>query len=560
MKATLERCNISMRLRRMAEIIPYKRAVVFPHGRDKEGRIAYTHLTFQQLDQESDAYARGFLRAGIQRESLVLLLVRPSLEFFAIVFALFKIGAIPILIDPGMGLRRLLECIAHIQPEIMIAIPRAQGLRLLFPTPFRSLKKVIVVGARWFPGAIPLSRLRDFDPTPFPILETSPDDRAAILFTSGSTGPAKGVIYEHGMFDAQCEIIRTTYEISTDDIDLPTFPLFALFSVGLGMTAVIPEMDPTRPAHVDPRRIIEAIKNQGCTFSFGSPALWRRVATYCKEHQITLPSLRKVLIAGAPVPIEIHDDLLHHVLSRGAETHTPYGATESLPLTDMKGSAILSETCQRTKNGEGICVGRPIQGARVAVIRKTNETIERWDPSLLLPQGEIGEIIAQGPHVTKAYAALPEATRAAKIREGDKIWHRLGDLGYFDEKGRLWFCGRKSHCVETQKGPLYSVCCEAVFNQHPAVLRSALVGLSEGDYQKPVMVIERKKEGGHTLIPDDKLCKELQTLAEKNPLTRTIQHIVIYPHSFPVDIRHNAKIDREALARWVTKKMFHVKQ
>jgi len=545
-------CNIASRLRAVAKQRPLKRAVVCPEGRDRSGRVTYAHLTFEQLDLESDAFARGMVRIGIERGMRTLLMVRPSLEFFSLTFALFKVGAVLVLIDPGMGKDRLLHCIAEAEPEALIGVSLAHLARIMHRKSFRSVRHAVTVGRRWLWGGHSLRALRDENQDSFPLAPTRPDELAAVLFTTGSTGPPKGVEYEHGMFEAQCELIQKTYEMGEDDIDLPIFPAFALFSVTLGMTVVVPDMDPTRPADVDPRTIIEAVHNQGCTFSFGSPALWDKVTAYCVERDIKLPSLRKVLMAGAPVAPAIHERF-RYILPEGGETHTPYGATESLPVTDMTGSEVLAETAEATARGKGTCVGWPVHGVTVEIIRLTDDPIERWSEDLVLPTGEIGEIVVKGPTVTKRYYRKDEATRLAKIQDGEAVRHRIGDLGYKDEKGRVWFCGRKSHRVETPKGIMFTVCCEAIFNQHPKVRRSALIGLGERPNQRPVVVVEPVSMPS-TQSEERELRDELLHIAASSPMTEEIHDVLFHP-SFPVDIRHNAKIFREKLAAWAAQEL-----
>ena len=538
-------CNIGTRLRDFASRLPHKRAVIFPHGRDRAGRVAYTHLTFGQIDRDSDAYARGFTRVGIGRGCKTLLMVTPSLEFFSLTFALFKAGAVPVLIDPGMGLKRLLHCIQGAAPEALIGIPKAHAARVLFPGYFKSVKHFVTVGRRWLWGGHTLSALCDQSTQAFAIAPTEAQDLAAILFTTGSTGPAKGVEYTHSMFDAQCELLQNAFGMHDEDVDLPTFPLFALFSVALGMSAVVPDMDPTRPAHVNPERIVEAISNQGCTFSFGSPALWNRVTRYCVDREIKLPSLRQVLMAGAPVPPMIHERF-QKILGPGASTNTPYGATESLPVANITGREVLAGPADLTRQGKGICVGMPMPTAQVKIIRIMEEPIPRWEDAEILPDGEIGEITVKSPTTTQRYYQNEKHTALHKMLDGDVYRHRMGDLGYFDDQGRLWFCGRKGHRVETPAGLMPTVCCEAIFNEHPKVYRSALVGLGARPGQTPLIIVEL--EPGAT-EPSAALEKEILALGEKHELTRPIQKLLFH-ESFPVDIRHNAKINREALTEW----------
>jgi acyl-CoA synthetase (AMP-forming)/AMP-acid ligase II len=384
---------------------------------------------------------------------------------------------------------------------------------------------------------------------------TGADDLAAIVFTSGSTGTPKGVEYHHGAFAAQVETIRTTYDMRPGEVDLPTFPLFALFDPAIGMTTVVPDMDPTRPAHVDPRRIIEAVEDFGVTNMFGSPALLNRVGRYGVEHGVRLPSLKRVISAGAPVPAQVIERFLE-LLDDDALVHTPYGATEALPVATASSLEVLGETRAATEAGKGVCVGRPVGTVDVEVIRISDDAIPTWDPSLRVGVGEIGEIVVRGPAVTRAYYRAPSATALAKIRDADGgIRHRMGDLGYLDEQGRLWFCGRKTHRVVTPGGTLFTVPCESVFNTHPEVYRTALVGADTASGRIPVLVVELEAEAAaRGASRRTRLVDELLELGAAHDHTRLIRTVLFHP-SFPVDIRHNTKIGREQLGRWATRRL-----
>jgi acyl-coenzyme A synthetase/AMP-(fatty) acid ligase len=452
-----------------------------------------------------------------------------------------------------MGVGRMLECIRSVDLQAFIGVPPAQVMRVLRPGPFRNLKCVVTAGRRWFWGG---ATLREFERSAGedPVMtKTARDEEAAILFTSGATGPAKGVVYEHGMFDAQVRAIRDCYGIEPGEVDLPGFPLFALFNVAMGMTTVIPDMDPTHPARVDPARIVEAIRDHGATNTFGSPAMWKRVAKYCTEHGIKLPTLRRVLIAGAPVPWDLIERL-HQVLSADADVHTPYGATESLPATSISGREVLGGCSDRSRRGAGICVGRPVPGTEIRLIRITDEPIAQWSDDLLVPDGEFGEIVVSGEVVTKRYYVLERATALAKIQDRNGLWHRIGDIGYRDAEGRIWFCGRKAHRVLTSDGVMLTVRCEAVFNEHPDVSRSALVGVGQRGEQIPVIIVEPKPGRFPRGARVGAFRKELLALARESELTRSIKH-VLFHRSLPVDIRHNAKINREKLAVWAARRL-----
>jgi acyl-CoA synthetase (AMP-forming)/AMP-acid ligase II len=542
--------NIASYLSRAARERPYKRAVVCPSGRDSNGRVAYAHLTFQQLDRESDRIAHGLLCAGIGRGTRTILMVRPSLEFFELIFAIFKIGAVPVVVDPGMGIRRMLACYRSTRPQAFIGVPIAHAVRTFLPQHFDTVRVWVTVGRRWFWRGLTLKKIRAAAWQPLEPAPTGRDDPAAILFTTGSTGPAKGALYTHGNFDAQLQQIASHLDFAPDEVDLSTFPLFALFYPALGVTAVVPEMDPTRPARANPERLIEAILDQGVTNMFASPALLDRLGSYGRARGVRLPSLKRVISAGAPVQARTIE-LFQPLLAEGAEIHTPYGATEAVPIASILGAEILSETSALTDKGYGICVGRPLDGTPIRIIAVSDDPIRRWTEELPVPQGEIGEIVVRGDLVSRGYFENPLADSLAKIPDGGGFWHRMGDLGWMDRKGRIWFCGRKSHRVTTAGGPLYTVPCESIFNTHPLVYRSALVGIGPPNHQAPAICIELKKTKKG--INRKTVRMELLHLASQHEITREIK-IILFRDSFPVDIRHNAKIFREQLADWAARK------
>jgi acyl-CoA synthetase (AMP-forming)/AMP-acid ligase II len=552
---TTETVNISAPLVSMAQMQPQTLAIAQPFGRDRHGRIRYRHYTYHELDAESNALARGFQQIGIGRGVRTVLMVTPSLEFFALTFALFKVGAVIVLIDPGMGTKNLGVCLAEAQPEAFVGIPKAHLARILFGWASDSLRVCVTVGRRFGWGGWTLDQVRRIgSDRPLSVLaDTTSEEMAAILFTSGSTGVAKGVVYTHGIFAAQVENLRRLYGIEVGEIDLPTFPLFGLFGPALGMTSIIPEMDATRPAHVDSRKILDAIRFFGVTNLFGSPALIQRVGRYAAAQRVQLPTLRRVISAGAPVPWQAVQRFAS-LLSDGVQVHTPYGATEALPVCSIGSAEILGETRHRTAEGAGICIGKPLEGMTIKIIPIRDEPIPTWNDDLELPAGEIGEIVVQGPVVTASYWNRPDSTALAKIDDPihDGFYHRMGDVGYIDASGRLWFCGRKSQRVVTPVGTFFTIPCEGVFNAHPAVYRTALGGVVRNGIPEPALCVERDKE--ITSPSDEELRNELLALGARHTHTRAIQTILFHP-SFPVDIRHNAKIFREKLAAWAAERI-----
>ena len=535
-------CNIAAALHRTAAA-----------QADEIGLVAlsdgqWREWTFAQLRDNSDGFAAALHAEGIRRGNRVMLMVRPSMAFVCLTFALFQLGAVIILIDPGMGYRNLLRCIGSVRPDFLVGIPQAICFSLIFRKPFATVRKRIAVGRAWW-----LPYKKNLEPLPvdaaLPRYQAAASDPAAIIFTTGSTGPPKGVAYTHGIFQAQLRMIRDHYGIGPGDVDQPGFPLFGLFAAALGAKAVIPDMDPTRPAQVDPEKFVRTLLAHRVTYSFGSPAIWNVVSRYCLARNIMLP-VRTILMAGAPVSGELVARV-QRILPDAARIFTPYGATESLPMTAIEGREIVAKTWPLTRTGHGACVGRALPGMEIRIIEPVEGEIDSWQEVQEVGPGTIGEIVVRGPVVTRDYADNAQETRLAKIPDGEGFWHRMGDMGYLDARGRLWFCGRKAHRVPTARAMLYTIPCEAIFNEHPQVRRSALIGLGNRPERKtPVIVVEPDGPVGN----QERLFAELRDLAAANPLTEQIEHFLLH-HSFPVDIRHNAKIFRERLAVWAAKQV-----
>jgi acyl-CoA synthetase (AMP-forming)/AMP-acid ligase II len=574
-----DRANIAQHFALMAARAPQQCALKIPRGRTRSGDIDYLAFSFAELAAETAAWQTRLAGRGVRPGDRALVMVRPGLPLIASVFALFALGAVPVVIDPGMSRKNFLACVARSRPRVLVGIPLAQVLSHVFRGSFRSVAvRVPVSGkltARIASGA-------QSSGANFQIADSRASDLAAVLFTSGSTGAPKGVCYEHGMFEAQLRLLRDAYGIEPGEIDLPLLPVFALFNPALGLTTIVPEIDPRRPAAADPAKIVQAIRQENITNSFGSPTLWRKIAGYCLAQKISLPSLHRVFCAGAPVPADLWQN--SRTWLPNGQLHSPYGATEALPVSTISNEEVSLLLKSQTPNAKaqkpagvpdtpdsfgicdldlgisgaaapvrGACVGRPLAGIEVKIIAPTDAPLASIAEARELGPGEIGEIIVCGPVVTKLYDALPEATAMAKIQipnagpqnPSGAVWHRMGDCGYLDAAGRIWFCGRKAERVETAAGSLHTEPCEQVFRAHPGVTRCALIGLGPRGAQRPALVVEGKPAGARAFA------RELRALALAYPHTAAIDRFYFHP-CFPVDVRHNAKIHRLTLAMWAT--------
>lgn len=546
--------NIAAYLSRTAARSPDRIATLEPVG-GRLGRRRWERTTYRELDARCSAIAGGLAAAGLTRGDRVAVFVRPGRDLVAITFALMRIGALPVLLDPGMGHNALIGSLAKLAPRGFIGVPLAHVVRRLHAARLASIEVDVCIGRPGLPGTVALSELVRRSGVVVEPVALESQDEAAILFTSGSTGPPKGVVYTHGNFQAQIDLVKRLYAIEPGEVDLACFPLFALFNVALDTTSVFPPLDPSRPARCDPEEIAGAIQQHGATYSFGSPAIWRRVAPWCGERGIRFDTLQRVLIAGAPVSPALIEAMRALLPSTG-DVHTPYGATECLPVSSISGREVEGRVRMLSESGAGTCVGRPAPGIEVALIRIGDAPVASWSDDLVVPTGELGEICVKGPVVTREYAGESALTAAAKIAAGGALWHRMGDVGYVDGDGRLWFCGRKAHRLETAGGVVLPVPTENVYNLHPRVARSALVGAGARGAERAVLVVEPFAGA----MPRTRAAR-LRFVDELEAVWRARSKVcgpelapaseVHFRRALPVDVRHNAKIERGELRRWV---------
>jgi acyl-CoA synthetase (AMP-forming)/AMP-acid ligase II len=389
--------NVADQITDKAIELPYKRAVVMGQKSLLSLHYHYEHYTFIDLEKRINQFSHRFINLGVKRGDKVFVFVKPSIDFCAYTFSLFKIGAIPVLIDPGMGLKNVLSSIESIDARVFLGIPAAHVIARIFKKKFKHIE-LFLCTSHFTIFSKSMTRKIDSEISLFDAVDMNPEDSAAILFTSGGTGIPKGVVYTHEIFIEQTSLLKTAFGLTSDDIDIPGFPLFALFTLSMGMTSIIPDMNPSKPGKSDPKKLLKNIMDHGATFVAGSPAIWKKLADHCLEHRITLPSIKYLVMFGAPIPVELHRKF-KKILPFGT-TYTPYGATECLPVCNISGKEILSKHSDNILGGNGTCIGQPLSEVNVGIIEYVEGIIDSTNFKIL-EVGEIGEIVVQSKVATK---------------------------------------------------------------------------------------------------------------------------------------------------------------
>ncbi len=539
----------------IARTDPERVAVVEPAGRDAHGRRAYVRHTYRELSRDVESVAVGLRELGIVERTRTVFMAPPSYGACVTGLALTRVGATTVWIDPSVGWLNVGERLRRLDPEAFVGIPLAHLARTAFGWGPRWLAKSVVIGGPGFPGGRRWESLRRTPPPSPRAPDVSPDDPAAIMYTTGSTGPAKPALYPHRNLCGIYRLVHHTWRFAETPgvpVDMPVFPAFFTVGLSAGGTVVIPPIDFVResPAKADPEALLDVINDCGVQTLFASPVILENLARLGAERGVRAPSLRTVIGGGAPLYAPVIAPM-RALMGEGGELHADYGATEALPATEMPGGESLAETCAATARGAGLCVGRPFDGVEVKIIAIDDGPIARFTDARELPTGDIGEIIVRGAHVSPEYADDAASTRKNKIADGKGgVWHRLGDAGYLDARGRVWCVGRLGHRVETPRGPMFPLMCEPIFDAHRHVRRSALVGVPTGTgTMTPVICVELAPTARGA--DRDALREELLALAVEHAATAPIRHVLFHAR-LPVDPRHNSKIERPALARWAS--------
>ncbi len=475
-------------------------------------------LRFDELADRIDSIAAELHRRGVRPGDRVAMLTPPGVDLVAAVYGVWRAGGVTVVADRGLGLRGLGAAVRGARPTWVIG-------------PRRALAAAKVL--RWAPRSTPIdvNDLMSSGPGALPA-EPAPDDLAAILFTSGATGAAKGVRYRHRQLAEQRDALARTYGITGADRLVAAFAPFALYGPALGIPTALPDCDVTTPGELTAAALDAACARIDATLTFGSPAALANVLATV-EPGVPLAGLRRLRVvfsAGAPVPAET----LHAIaaLAPSASLHTPYGMTEALPVADIDLDGIDAANLDDPTGG--VCVGPPVDGASVRIVDPHGDV----EP---LAPGVTGEILVSAAWVSDGYLGLWGTEHAARPG-GDDAWHRSGDVGHVDEQGRLWVEGRLVHVIDTVEGVITPVPIERVVERGLPIARCAAVGVGPPGLQQIVVVLEAAAEPVG-------LATSAHTHAVRNLIAEPVA-AVLSVVALPVDIRHNAKIDRSALAAW----------
>lgn len=539
LRAAQRNWNIAEALAASAERTPDKTAIVGP--RPSNASEERERISFQTLAQRVRDCSAGWHAHGVGFGDRVLIMANPSIEFLIAVLSLQRVGAVPVFMDGGLPVERILQLVVEADAVALLAGSEALALKAAAADAFQCVRVVVssespAVGATTSMAEMAASAAQTPDAA-----HIGPDDLVGIVFTSGSTGLPKGVEFRAEMAVSGVDWLAAS-GLGDDDVYLAILPSHLFGALMLGMTCVLPDIDVRRPADAQPDAIVRQVIECNVTYTVGPPSLWTRVAAHCTANAVAMPSLRVVNISGAAVPPKLLRQLTSAVPN--GEVRTPLGATEGSPITDIGAREILAETAAETVRGAGVCVGKCIAAHELKVIEISDRTFESWSQVMELPPGVVGELVMTGPVVSHRYFKRSAETAASKIVDDrGRIWHRLGDCGYLDAQGRAWYCGRIAHIVTQHDKRLYSVSVEEIFNDLPGISRTALVQSSSG---QTVLVVEPEADcaGGARATLRDRIYAHAANAGV------ILDHVLIHAKPLPVDARHNSKIERGELAQW----------
>jgi len=506
--------NIIFRLLELEKAIPDKAALIedyraFPFFKKKSRSV-----TFGTIAEEVKTAAHLLLEKGFEKGDRILIFVPVSYELYKVMLAVFYIGATAVFVDAWADKERMAKAIETTEPAGFIGTFKAQLLRvispavrelpihMIFPFPFRR-------GVKPFKGSSPVT--------------TSPDDSALITFTTGSTGIPKAAKRTHRFLWNQYNAHRTHLKKMSDDIDFATLPIFILNNMAEGITTVIADINPAKPAVFSPEKIVRQIVKHNVTSATASTIFFEKMAEYLLKKETVL-KIDSALLGGSPVYPNMAEKILRAIPF--AKISVIYGSTEAEPISIVEAEEVASSDIQN-----GLYVGNGVDSLSIRVIKPVDAPISLKDGEVLddysVKPGDIGEIIVAGDYVLTEYLNSPQHFKRNKIVDGDIIWHRTGDAGRVSENGDIFLFGRVSNRITLENETIYTLPIERKMFEIEGVKCAAVLRVRD-----EIVVVLEAKDNLHSTI-----------LKKIEHIKLDISNYVVEFMDIPRDQRHSAKVD-----------------
>lgn len=522
-------------------------------GKGFLGKEKYQASTWQELNELSERYARVLRDHGITAGTRVALAMTPGPDFLALLFALFRSGSVPALVDPAIDADTFRQCLTEAAPAAFFVTTRTPFARKSVAWAKECCELQFSMGGLGV-GGIDLAKLLEESNVAVDeiVHSAKAEDPAVIVFTAGTGGAPRAVVYRHHHLDAQASMLKNVFGAEPGEVCLAAYPLFALTAAALGLTIVVPPFDPARPAEAEPEKLQQVINDFAITHLFASPGILDALATYCTDNRMRLESVTNLVSAGSGMPVETLQRV-RQSLYRDARIQLLYGAAECQPIANVTAARFDDKLVDRVESGAGICVGRPVEPVEVRIVRISDMVFTDLSETTEMPLGMPGEIVVCAPNCAEDYRTRDAETPMPGFSdERGRHWHRTGDVGILDDLNRLWYCGRVSQRIETGQETVFPEQCEAVFDQHPDLRRSAVVGVGPRGRQTPVLCIEVKSK--LSPVDTERVHFDLLQLAQAYSTTRSIRTVLFHP-GFPVGTGYGSQIRRDEIAEWAAKKL-----
>lgn len=494
--------------------------------------LVHDGITWSELNRKVALVAGGLLDFGIKPGDIVMIYMPMSLELYLALLAVGRIGAIAAFLESWAKEIHLESCSKLMHPKAFISHNDLSGLGI-------PLK--IIIGDKVPLGGISFSELEAKGKTA-EILPVDDGATALVTFTTGSSGIPKGANRTHGFLKAQHDALSQAFPYAPDDLDLTAFPVFLLNNLAGGVSTVLSAVDLGNPKPEDVKILTEQILSTKPTCITLPPSLVWHIAKFCEQGGIYLSSLKRTITGGAPVGPEMIK--AYKKIAPNSKFVVLYGSTEAEPVAHIEGEQILRDLGQTGEKQIGVCVGTPVAGIKTHIVKINRAPIvlgkNGWS-ELDVAHGEVGELLVSGPQVCKDYYNNPEAVRVNKVKDGDVVWHRTGDLAYFDSKGMLWVVGRVHNAIQRKGSWYYPIGAELIIRKLAFVKQAAFVGIPDPDLGEKTVAV-------FSTFEKPKEAEKLKHLVKKELEKKNIPvDLTVYMDAIPLDPRHHSKIDYNRL-------------